>query len=62
MQHYDGQNLHKIRDAQPSSLATVRANDVSTLAELMRRGFHLIDMSGEVWTLRRAGEGRDREN
>ena len=62
MQHYDGQNLHKIRDAQPNSLATVHADDVATLAELMRREFHLIDMSGEVWTLRRAGEDQDRSN
>ena len=58
MQHYDERNFDKIRDAQPNSLATVHANDASTLAELMRRGFHLIDMSGEVWTLRRAGGGR----
>ena len=62
MQHYDERNFDKIRDAQPNSLATVHANDASTLAELMRRGFHLIDMTGEVWTLCRAGDGRSAAN
>ena len=62
MQHYDGQNLDKIRDAQPNSLATVHANDVSTVGELRRRGFQLIDMSGVVWTLRRADHGQGRGN
>jgi hypothetical protein len=25
------------------------------ISELARRGFHLIDMSGEVWTMHREG-------
>jgi hypothetical protein len=25
------------------------------MSELARRGFHLIDMSGEVWTMHREG-------
>jgi hypothetical protein len=54
-QHFDLRNLEQIRDAEPHSWATVRASDVSTFSELARRGFHLIDMSGEVWTMRREG-------
>jgi len=55
MQHFDLENLEKVKDAEPSSWATVRCDDATTFSELVRRGFHLIDMSGEVWTLRRAG-------
>lgn len=55
MQHFDLQNLELIKDAEPCSWATVRADDATTFSELVRRGFHLIDMSGEVWTVRRAG-------
>ena len=55
MQHFDLQNLDKIKDAEPSSWATVRADDATTFSELVRRGFHLVDMTGEVWTVRRAG-------
>jgi hypothetical protein len=54
-QHFDLQNLDQIRDAEPHSWATVRASDVATFSELARRGFHLVDMSGEVWTMRRKG-------
>ena len=56
MQHFDFDNLDQIRDAEPESWATVHSGDVATFSELVRRGFHLIDMSGEVWILRRAGE------
>ncbi len=56
MQHFDCGNLDQIRDSEPNTWATVHSSDVSTFSELVRRGFHLIDMSGEVWTMRRAGE------
>ncbi len=56
MQHFDFGNLDRIRDAEPHSWATVRSNDAVTFSELVRRGFHLIDMSGEVWVMRRPGE------
>ena len=48
-------NLDRIRDAPPNATATVHSDDVMTMSELARRGFHLIDMSGEIWTMRRAG-------
>jgi hypothetical protein len=48
-------NLDRIRDTPPNASATVHRNDVMTISELTRRGFHLIDMSGEIWTMRRAG-------
>ncbi len=48
-------NLHRIRDAPPNASATVHRHDVMTISELTRRGFHLIDMSGEIWTMRRSG-------
>jgi hypothetical protein len=48
-------NLDRIRDAPPNASATVHRHDVVTMSELARRGFHLVDMSGEVWTMRRAG-------
>jgi len=54
MQHFDLQNFDKIKDAEPCSWATVRADDATTFSELVRREFHLVDMSGEIWTLRRA--------
>jgi hypothetical protein len=54
-QHFDLQNLGQIRDAAPHSWATVRASDGVTFSELVRRGFHLVDMSGEVWIMRREG-------
>jgi hypothetical protein len=55
MQHFDLKNLEKIQDARPQSWATVHSSDVTTFSELVRNGFHLIDMTGEIWTLRRAG-------
>ena len=55
MQHFHAGNRHKIKDAPPNSWATVHCRDVVTRSELARRGFHLIDMSGEVWTMRREG-------
>jgi hypothetical protein len=48
-------NLGRIKDAQPNASATVHRDDLPTISELMRRGFHLVDMSGEIWTMRRAG-------
>jgi hypothetical protein len=55
MQHFHAGNLDKIKDAPPNTWATVDRRDVVTLSELARRGFHLVDMSGEMWTMRRAG-------
>ncbi len=55
MQHFDLRNLERIRDALPNTWATVRFDDVLTFSELVRNGFHLVDMTGEVWTLLRAG-------
>ena len=54
MRHFDLQNRHEIPDAAPYLLATVHSNDAETFSELSRNAFHLIDMSGEVWTMRRA--------
>ena len=48
-------NLERIRDMPPNASATVHRHDVMTMSELARRGFHLIDMSGEIWTMLRAG-------
>ena len=55
MQHFHAGNLHQIKDAPPGAWATVHASDAVTISELARRGFHLVDMSGEVWTMHRAG-------
>ena len=55
MQHFDLGNLERIRDALPNTWATVRFDDALTFSELVRNGFHLVDMTGEVWTLLRAG-------
>ncbi len=55
MQHFHVGNLDKIQDAPPNAWVTVHANDFVTFSELARRGFHLIDMRGEIWTMRRAG-------
>ncbi len=55
MQHFDVGNRHRIKDAPPNTWATVHCRDVVTMSELARRGFHLVDMSGEVWTMHRAG-------
>jgi hypothetical protein len=53
MQHFDVGNRHQIKDAPPNTWATVHCRDVVTMSELSRRGFHLIDMSGEIWTMHR---------
>jgi len=55
MQHFHVGNLEKIKDAPPNTWATVHCRDIVTMSELARRGFHLVDMSGEVWTMHRAG-------
>jgi hypothetical protein len=55
MQHFHAGNLYQIKDAPPNTWATVAASDTVTISELARRGFHLVDMSGDVWTMRRAG-------
>jgi hypothetical protein len=55
MQHFHAGNLHQIKDTPPGAWATVHASDAVTISELARRGFHLVDMSGEVWTMHRAG-------
>jgi hypothetical protein len=55
MQHFHVGNLDKIRDTPPNAWATVHAHDSVTFSELTRRGFHLVDMRGEIWTMRRPG-------
>ena len=55
MRHYNQSNLDQIKDAAPKSWATVQSDDAVTFSELVRRGFHLIDMSGEIWTMHRPG-------
>ena len=55
MQHFHVGNHHQIKDAPPNTWATVHCRDVVTMSELARRGFHLIDMSGQVWTMHREG-------
>jgi hypothetical protein len=55
MRHFHAGNLHQIKDAPPGAWATVNASDVVTISELARRGFHLVDMSGAVWTMLRGG-------
>ncbi|MBV8473350.1 MAG: hypothetical protein JO234_08020 [Hyphomicrobiales bacterium] len=54
MRHFDHQNRHEIKDAAAGTLATVLARDTETFSALSRNGFHIVDMSGEVWTLRRS--------
>jgi len=54
MRHFTLQNLHEIPDAEPCQWATVHSSDIETFSELSRNAFHLVDMSGEVWTMRRA--------
>jgi hypothetical protein len=55
MQHFHVGNLDKIKDAPANTWATVHCRDLVTMSELARRGFHLVDMSGEVWTMHREG-------
>jgi hypothetical protein len=54
MLHFNHNNRHKIIDATPGVWATVLFVDYETFSELSRNGFHLVDMSGEIWTMRRA--------
>jgi hypothetical protein len=53
MRHFDHQNRHEIKDANGGLWATFLFSDSETFAELSRRGFFLVDMSGELWTMRR---------
>ena len=53
--YFHSGNLDRIRDALPNSTARVHRYDAMTMSELARRGFHLIDMSGEIWTMQRVG-------
>ena len=53
--HFHAGNLDRIKDAPPNAWATVHCLDKMTMSELARHGFHLVDMSGEVWTMRRGG-------
>lgn len=54
MRHFNQQNRHEIKDATVGQWATVLSSDSETFSELSRNGFYLVDMSGEVWTMRRA--------
>jgi hypothetical protein len=54
MRHFNLQNLHEITDANLDMWTTVLSSDSETFSELSRNRFHLVDMSGEVWTIRRA--------
>jgi hypothetical protein len=53
--HFHAGNRDRIKDAAPNATAAVHRHDVMTISELARRGFHFVDMSGEVWTMRRGG-------
>jgi hypothetical protein len=55
MRHFNLRNLEQIRDTAPQTWATVHCDDVATFSELARCGFHLVDMTGDIWTMRRAG-------
>jgi hypothetical protein len=55
VRHFDHQNRHEIKDTDGSLWATVLFTDFETFSELSRRGFYLVDMSSEVWTMRRDG-------
>jgi hypothetical protein len=48
--------IDEIREAKPGTWATVVIHDFDTFSELSRNGLYLVDMSGEVWTMRRVGE------
>jgi hypothetical protein len=54
MRHFTLHNLHEIPDLNPRIFATVLFSDTETFSELSRNGFHLIDMSSDIWTMRRA--------
>jgi hypothetical protein len=53
MRHFNLSNRHEIKDARHGTVATVLSSDLETFSELSRYGFQLIDMSGEIWTMRR---------
>ena len=53
MRHFNMQNRHEIKDAKPGMWATVLFSDFETFGELSRNGFYLVEMSGEIWTMRR---------
>ncbi len=55
MRHFNPQNRHQIQDAKPGTWATVLSSDFETFSELSRRGFYLVDMGAELWTMRRLG-------
>jgi hypothetical protein len=48
--------IDEIREAKPGTWATVVFSDFDTFSKLSRNGLYLVDMSGEVWTMRRVGE------
>ena len=54
MRHFNRTNRHEIKDTYFGLWATVLSSDIETFSELTRNGFHLIDMSGNLWTLRRS--------
>jgi hypothetical protein len=53
MRHFTSTNRHEIKDATLGAVATVLSSDWETFSELSRYGFQLIDMSGQLWTMRR---------
>jgi len=53
MRHFTSTNRHEIKDATHGTVATVLSSDWETFSELSRHGFQLIDMSGQLWTMRR---------
>lgn len=53
MRHFDQHNRDEIRDTDGRLRATVLFTDLETFGELSRRGFYLVDMIGEVWTMSR---------
>jgi hypothetical protein len=55
MQHFNRQNSDQIKDAKPGTWATVHFDDLGTFSELSRNGFYLVEMRGDLWTLRRVG-------
>jgi len=54
MRHFNQENRHEIKDAYLGIWATVLYTDAETFGELSRCGFYIVDMSAEVWTMRRA--------
>ena len=53
MRHFNLNNRHEIKDATHGTVATVLSSDWETFSELSRYGFQLVDMSGQIWTMRR---------